>query len=272
MRTQQKSKLVPDELITLKNNQWLHDQKIAGKCVARILSACADAVNNKTSPLSLKDLESFAFLYCKEMNCIPTFLGYRGFPSAICASVNKQLVHGIVSDYVLEEGDLVTVDVGATYNGAIADAARTWIYGEPKDKRHVQLLKHGREALRVGTEAVQKGKQIGAIGHAIYKYAYGWYHYGVVTDYGGHGLDINKPHADPFILNRDEAWNGARIVPGLSIAIEPMLTLYSDPKAKVLDDKWTVVTNYLSCHFEDSVTFMEDGVHIITEMPDEIKF
>jgi len=270
MRNQSKSNFVRNELITLKDQQWLHDQKIAGQCVAKILSACAKAIKDKTPNLSLKDLESFAFLYCKEFDCIPTFKGYRGFPNAICTSVNKQLVHGLVTDYVLQEGDLITVDVGATYNGAIADAARTWIYGEPKDKRHVLMLDVARKALQVGTEAVQKGKQIGAISFAIHKCAQ-MYHYGLITDYGGHGLDINKPHASPFVPNKDEAWNGARIVPGIAIAIEPMFTMWLDPKTKILDDKWTVVTDSLSCHFENSVTLMEDGLHIITEISDEDK-
>ena len=273
MRKQTKSNFGTNELITLKNHVWLELQKHAGRCVASVLVACASALKQR-SPLSLKDLEVLALLKMQEFDCTPTFQGYRGFPSGICTSVNEQVVHGIATEYVLQGGDLVTVDVGATYKGAIADAARTWIYGEPKDKRHVQLVKAGREALDVGTKAVQVGKQVGAIGYAIYKFvnsglAPGCYQYGLVTKYGGHGLDYNKPHADPFIHNKSESWDGARIVPGLAIAIEPMLVLGEsgnwDVQTKTLNDGWTVVTKNLNCHFENSVTVMEDGIHIITE-------
>jgi len=273
MRKIKKNNFGRDELITLKDEIWLRYQKVAGKCVANVFSACAQEIKNQTPNLSLKNLEEIAISKCKEMDCSPTFLGYRGFPSAICTSVNEQVVHGIATDYVLQEGDLISVDLGATYNGAIADAARTWIYGEPKEDRHVVMLEACKEALQRGIDAVIVGNQIGAIGHRIYKYVVGgsaghFGYFGLVTDFGGHGLDWNQPHADPFVSNRSEPWEGARIVPGLAIAIEPMLTLSFkrsvEVPTRILDDKWTVVTDSLSCHFEDSVTVMEDGVHVVT--------
>lgn len=256
-----------NSLIILKDELWLKRQKIAGKCVATILKECGKLIKTNTPNLSLKDLEQLTYLYTRNMDCTPTFLNYKGFPGAACISVNKQLVHGIPTDYILQDGDIVSVDLGATFEGAIADAARTWIYGTPKSSEYVRLLKVGREALDNGVKAVKIGGRLGEIGYAIHNTVKNS-GFNNVINYGGHGLSYNIPHAEPFVSNKDSQNNGIRIENGLSIAIEPMLTIGST-ETKVLDDGWTVVTPGLGCHFENSITVFNDEVHIITEIPNE---
>lgn len=256
------------EFIDLKDQDWFAKQKIAGKCVSSVLKKCTDLIINKTPNLSLKDLENVAIEIIKDYDCIPTFKNYNGpvcpFPSAICTSVNEQLVHGIVTDYILKDGDVVSIDLGATYNEVIADAAYTSVYGEPKSKQIIDLLKSCQNALKAGIDAVRVGNRIGAIGYAINNCVKNS-GFGLVTNYGGHGLTWNKAHASPFVANRARSDEGIRIQPGLTIAIEPMLTIGS-PQNKILSDGWTVVTEDIGCHFEHTI-YVEDenNIHIMTE-------
>src|SRR5690606_34709789 len=136
----------------------------------------------------------------------------------------------------------------------------------PKSTEHVRLLKTGWEALKAGIKAIEIGKQAGVIGNAIYHYVKNS-GFGLITNYGGHGID-HRPHADPFISNKSSSNEGIRIQPGFSIAIEPMLVI-GEARTSKLSDGWTVITPGIGCHFENSITVMEDGVHIITEIPYE---
>lgn len=253
-----------NHLITLKGATWLKSQKRAGRCVAQILKSCKDAVVNKQPNLSLKDLEDIAYMYFKANDCTPTFKDYKGFPSAICASVNTQLVHGIVDDYVLKEGDVVKLDLGATFEGAIADSALTCIYGRPKSQTHMDLIDACEKSLDAGLNAVKVGNRIGAIGNAIHKFAKNT-EFGLITEYGGHGISWNKPHAPPFVANKSKTNDGIRIQPGLTIAIEPMLVI-GRAHTKVLKDGWTVATPEIGAHFEHTI-FVDDNdvIHKITE-------
>lgn len=262
-----KNNFADNSLVILKDALWLKRQKIAGRCVANILKECGKLIKAKTPNLNLKDLEQIAYLYTRNMDCIPTFLNYKGFPGAACISVNKQLVHGIPANYVLQDGDIISVDLGATYEGAIADAARTWIYGDPKSAEHIRLLKVGREALDNGVKAVKVGSRLGAIGYAIHN-TVKKSGFGNITNYIGHGINYNEPHASPPVLNKDLQNNGIRIANGLSIAIEPMIVI-GPAETKTESDGWTIVTPGLGCHFENSVTVFNDRVHIITDIANE---
>lgn len=262
-----KNNFANNSLIILKDELWLKRQKHAGRCVATILKECGKLIKSNQQNLSLKDLEQLTYLYTRNMDCTPTFLGYKGFPGAACISVNKQLVHGIPTDYILQDGDIVSVDLGATFEGAIADAARTWIYGNPKSSEHVRLLKVGKDALDNGVKAIKVGGRLGEIGYAIHNTVKNS-EFGSVTNYGGHSIDYNTPHAEPFVSNKDIPTNGIRIQNGLSIAIEPMVVIGS-VETSILNDGWTVITTGLSCHFENSVTVFNNEVHIITEIPNE---
>jgi methionyl aminopeptidase len=263
-----KNNFAQSNIVRLKDDRWLMNQKLAGRCVSQSLVECGNLIKEKTPNLSLMDLENIVLQRMKIFNCIPTFLGYKGFPNASCISVNNQLVHGIPSDYILKDGDIVKVDLGATFEGSIADAARTWIYGTPKSPEHVRMLKTCYEALNAGIKAVGIGKQIGVVGNAIWQFTKNS-GFGLVTNYGGHWIEYHPhPHAWPFVSNKAQPNEGIRIQHGSTFAIEPMLVI-GDPATKVLPDGWTVITNGYNCHFEDTIYLTNNEIHIITETPYE---
>lgn len=249
-------------LFKLKNKDWLEKQRIAGRIAANALIKLENLVKDKTE-LSLIELNEVAEKFITDAGGFPTFKGYKGFPAGVCISVNKQLVHGIPTDYHLQSGDVVSFDLGVTWEGAIADTAITCIYGEPISIKHIDLIRATEEALMKGIEAIQVGKRLGCIGNAIHKSVKS-NGFNVITKYGGHGLDWNVPHATPFVENKSEPDQGIRIQPGLAIAIEPML-VPGPTDTKTLADGWTVVTEDMGAHFEHSVFVHEDHVEIITD-------
>lgn len=263
-----KNKFTNNALIKLYDKESLVKQKYAGRCVGTILKECGKLIKSKTPNLSLKDLEQLTYLYTRNMDCIPTFLNYHGFPGAACISVNKQLVHGIPSDYILQDGDVVSVDVGATFEGKIADAARTWIYGDPISTEHVRLIDTCKNALKSAINKIEIGKHLGIIGYTIYNETKNS-GFGLIQHYGGHHLCDNVPHAETFISNKSGQFDGNRMQIGEPMAIEPMLVLGKNVQTKTLNDGWTVMTDDIGCHFEDTVVLMEDGVHLITGMSHE---
>ncbi len=250
-----------NNLIRLKDNNWLEKQRVAGRIAAETLLLLAGDVI-KGGSYTTQQLNDKGEKYIEKNGGICTFKGYKGFPAGVCISVNKEVVHGIPKNYELQDGDIISFDLGVTYKGAIADTAITCIYGKAKSDRHRQLLKLTEESLMKGIEAVKVGDRVGVIGKAIYKHAHS--QFGVINNYGGHGLDWDTPHAAPFIENRSDETRGIRIQPGLAIAIEPMLVLGSTATT-TLDDGWTVVTPDLSAHFEHSIFVHEDHVEIISD-------
>jgi methionyl aminopeptidase len=261
MRIQTKSVFSENSVIHLKNDDWLQKQRVAGKVVAATLSFLEAQVKDKTIH-SMLELNALAEDIIEKSECTATFKNYKGFPAGVCISINNQLVHGIPTDYKLQEGDVVSFDLGATYQGAIADSALTCIYGTPKSPEHIRLIQATEEALMAGIAAIKIGNRLGCIGHAINKH-FKNSGFESVTNYGGHGLCWNTPHAAPFVANKAELNEGIRIVSGLSIAIEPMGTIGS-PTTKVLDDGWTVITNNINNHVEHSIFVHSDHVEIIT--------
>ena len=254
------------EFIKLKDEDWLVKQKHAGLCVARILNGFRKIVEDKTPNVSLKDLEAHALERMKSMDCTPTFLNYGTppFPSAVCTSVNEKLVHGVVTDYVLQDGDVVSMDLGATFEGVIADAAYTCIYGEPKSKEIVRMLDICYGSLLAGINAAKVGNRIGSIGKAIHAYTKDS-GFSLIDHYGGHGIDLNVPHAPPFVSNRALSNEGVRIQSGMTIAIEPMLVM-GDKKTHVSsEDNWTVIASGISCHFEHSIYIDKNISYILTK-------
>lgn len=262
MRFINKGAFTDNSFIDLKNNDWLDKQRKAGKIVAKTLSLLENLVLEKTNK-SLIELDALAENFIISQGAVPTFKGYKNFPAAVCISVNKELVHGIPKDYKLQDGDIVSFDLGATVDGAIADSAITCIFGAPKEEAHEKLLKVGYESLIKGIDAVKIGNRLGSIGEAIYKHARA-NGFGVVTEYGGHGLSWNTPHTAPFVENKSLSTQGIRIQQGLAIAIEPMLTLGS-PKTKVLSDGWTVISDNIGCHYEHSIFVHDNTVEILTD-------
>jgi methionyl aminopeptidase len=250
----------------LKDEKWLEKQRVAGKIAALAILQLKNAVEEKTTK-SLIELNNIIEEFIVNNGCMPTFRGYRGFPAGVCISVNHQLVHGIPVDYKLQEGDIVSFDLGTTYEGAIADTAITCIYGNPKSEKHVQLIKDTHEALKKAISSIEVGKKIGVIGYTIHKYAKSK-GYNVIETYGGHGIDMTDdgvgiPHSSPFIANKSDINEGIRVQPGLVIAIEPMLGVGSN-KTRLDSDGWTVYTEEIFCHLEHTVFIHKDHVEVIT--------
>ncbi len=252
------------QFVVLKDNEYFERLHHSGMVVAKCLRMFHNSLNVKTPNLNLLDIEAECVRIIEEHHCRPTFKGYRGFPGSVCLSVNKALVHGVPKDYLLQEGDVVTLDLGAhTECGVIADAAVSAIYGEPKKSEHLYMLECCKGALQKGIDAIKVGNQLGCIGNAI-NYHVKSSGFKLITDYGGHGLDRHKAHAQPFVPNKASKKDGIRIQPGLSIAIEPMLAVGSNKTQKAADN-WTLMTKGIACHFEHSVFVKEDGPHIMTD-------
>jgi methionyl aminopeptidase len=253
-------------IVELKDNQWLEKQKFAGNVLNNIHREFFQMFKGKTQGLTLSFLNKIAHQMIEEQKCVPTFLNYNGFPTTICASVNQELVHGFANrDFELKEGDVVKIDLGVTYESAIADCAVTFIYGKPKNDNIFKLLLSCQNALYKAVEKFKPGNRIGELGNAIYKQAQ-QDNFGVIIEYGGHGINYNTLHAEPFISNKSSVNEGVRIQPGMSIAIEPLFVLGKNTKTKIINNKWTVITKEINAHFEHSVTLDSQGnQHIITD-------
>jgi methionyl aminopeptidase len=265
MRTDRsKNDFATNMIVSLKDEKWLNHQRIAGRIASDALIALEQKVDNKTQ-LSLLDLNAMAEEMIVKAGGTPTFKGYGRppFPAGVCISVNKQLVHGIPSDYHLKEGDVVSFDLGVTIEGAIADTALTCIYGQTQNTHHQMVVAKTKLALEEGIRAIAVGKRLGCIGQAISKVGRD-NNLSVITKYGGHGISWNEPHASPFVANKSRDSEGIRIQPGLTIAIEPMLVCGYDATTTTGEDGWTVYTKDVGAHEEHTVFVHEDHVEIIT--------
>ena len=212
--------------------------------------------------VTTEGLDDVAGAFIREHGGIPTSEGYKGYPKAICISPNDVVVHGIPDAFVVGEGDLVTIDVGVTLDGYIADSAYTFGVGqvEPEDQR---LMDVGQDALAAGIAEAVVGNRVGDVSHAIQE---------VVEDAGfavirslvGHGVGRHY-HEDPHIPNFGEPGRGPRLSEGMTIAIEPMITSGSS-EVLVMDDGWTIRTQdgSMSAHFEHTVAITADGPRILT--------
>lgn len=235
--------------------------KQAGNVVAVVHAAMKEAVKEG---VTTKELDELAFKIIKEHKADPTFLGYHGYPASICASVNEQVVHGIPShDVVLKNGDIISIDIGATLKGFVGDSAWTYPVGDISDEKKM-LLKATEESLFAGLEFMKSNEKLENVAGAIEDVAKK-YNLGIVRQYGGHGVGRNM-HEDPFVFNY-RTNNSLILQKGMTIAIEPMLNLGCDD-VEVLDDEWTVVTKdkMPSAHFEHTVHVTDDGPEILTKL------
>ena len=212
--------------------------------------------------LTTKDLDNIAYKEIVRHGGKPTFKGYRGFPASICASVNEEIVHGIPGKRVLKEGDIIKMDVGATIDGFIGDAAISVAVGEVAIEA-IELMDATRLSLEEGIKAAVPGNRIGDIGAAVQKYGESK-GYGVVREFVGHGVG-RFLHEDPQVPNYGRPGLGPLLRTGMCIAIEPMLNL-GDWHTRILDDQWTVVTadGKISSHFEHTIAITDDGPEIMT--------
>ena len=235
--------------------------KQAGNIVALVHAAMKDAIKEG---VTTKELDELAFKIIKENKADPTFLGYHGFPATICASLNEQVVHGFPShDTILKNGDVISIDVGATFKGFVGDSAWTYPVGEVSEDKKM-LLKATEESLFAGLEYKKSNEKLENVAGAIEDVAKK-YNLGIVRQYGGHGVG-RQMHEDPFVFNY-RTNNTLILQKGMTIAIEPMLNLGCDD-VEVLEDKWTVVTKDKkpSAHFEHTVHVTDNGPEILTKL------
>jgi methionyl aminopeptidase len=234
----------------VKTSSEIQAMREAGKILATILQI----LKTEIAPgMSTQDLADRAAAELKQLGGEPSFKGYQGFPDVICISVNEEVVHGIPSkERILKDGDLVGLDFGVTVRGMITDAAISVIVGKPKQKGHVDLVRNTEEALMVGIAAVHDQVRTGDIGHAIEKFLK-HHNYGIVRDLVGHGVG-HELHEDPNIPNYGRANTGPWLEAGMTIAIEPMVTLGTD-RVAVADDDWTIRTadGSWAAHFEHTI-------------------
>ena len=209
-----------------------------------------------------KELDQKAEEFIRSKGATPSFKGYEGFPSTLCISINDEVVHGFPSERVLQDGDIISIDIGACYKGYHGDSAWTYTVGNVSDDAKY-LLEHTEKALYEGIKQAKVGNRIGDISYAIEKYAKE-HNLGVVKELVGHGVGTSV-HESPDVPNYGTKGTGPKIRDGMVIAIEPMLTLGS-PDIYVEDNDWTVVTmdSSLSAHFEHTIAITNDGVEILT--------
>ena len=235
--------------------------KQAGNIVALVHAAMKEAIKEG---VTTKELDELAFKIIKENKADPTFLGYHGFPATICASLNEQVVHGFPSNNtILKNGDIISIDVGATFKGFVGDSAWTYAVGEISEEKQM-LLKATEESLFAGLEYMKHNEKLENVAGAIEDVAKK-YNLGIVRQYGGHGVG-RQMHEDPFVFNY-RTNNKLILQKGMTIAIEPMLNLGCDD-VEVLDDQWTVVTKdkKASAHFEHTVHVTDNGPEILTKL------
>lgn len=192
----------------------------------------------------------------------PTFKGYNGFPYSICASVNEQVVHGFPSKYELKEGDIFSIDVGATLEGFVGDTATTVPIGNVSQDL-LALIRVAEESLQLGIDKCRAGNHLGDIGHAVQQHAEA-HGYSVVRDYVGHGIG-RRMHEDPQIPNYGKPGKGPKIRTGYVFAVEPMINIGSH-HTKTLNDGWTVVTldGKPSAHVEHTIAVTDEGPEVLT--------
>lgn len=261
----------PGKVVVLKDALWMKRQKHAGRVVAKSHQAIYPMIKCMSKGLTLKLIGEVVQEVIEKNDCTPTFLGYNGFPSVVCASLNKELVHGFARDIELQHGDVVKIDIGATFEGAIGDCAMTYVFGKPKSPKVSAMLLACQQSLHDAIAVVKPGNRLGEIGKAIWNRSKSS-GFGVIVDFGGHGIDYNKLHAQPFVSNKGKSDTGLMMQPGLSIAIEPMFVLGKNTNTKLLKDKWTVVTKDIGCHYEHSVSIDENGhTHIMTDHGIDVK-
>jgi methionyl aminopeptidase len=222
-----------------------------------------------TPGVQTKELDEYAELRAKEMNAIPAFKDYRGFPASLCTSINEEIVHGIPSSRCLRDGDIISLDFGVLYEGYYGDAAVTYAVGEitPKAKK---LIKAAEESFYKGMEQMKPGKRISDISFAIQSHVESQ-GYSVIRAFVGHGIGLSL-HEEPQVPNFGPPGRGPKLKSGMVLAIEPMIAM-GDWDVEILDDNWTAVTRdrSLSAHYEHSVAITQKGPEILSLSDEEKK-
>ncbi len=254
-------------MIIYKSPEEVDRMRKAGRIVAGTIERVTEAVR---PGVTTAELDAVAEAYILEQGATPSFKGYGGsagrmaFPASICTSLNNEIVHGIPSrKRVVAEGDLLSLDFGAIWDGFQGDSAVTLIVGEPPSAEAEKLVRVTEEALEAAISQIRPGARLSDIGAAVQRVAEGA-GFSVVREYVGHGIGRSM-HEEPQIPNYGEPGRGVRLKPGLVVAVEPMVNV-GGWETRVLADDWTVVTEdgSLSAHFEHTIAVTEDGCEVLT--------
>ena len=246
-------------MISIKSKEEIEKLRIAGE----ITGSTHNHLKKFIKPgITTKELDRIAEEYILSRGATPSFKGYDGFPSTICASVNNEVVHGIPDNRKLNEGDIISLDIGACYEGYHGDSAWTYPVGEISDDKKY-LLTHTEKALFKGLDAIHDGCHVGDIGYAVEKYAKE-HNLGVVRELVGHGVGTDV-HEEPDVPNYGARGLGPVLKEGMVIAVEPMLNL-GTRKVYMLENGWTIITadDKPSAHFEHTILVTKDGYEILT--------
>ncbi|HEY3105652.1 MAG TPA: type I methionyl aminopeptidase [Gaiellaceae bacterium] len=246
-------------MIIRKSAKEIDKMASAGRVVADTLALLGEALR---PGMTTRELDALAEEYIRSRGGVPTFKGYHGFPASICTSPNSMVVHGIPGEYTIEDGDLITVDVGVTLGGFVADSAYTFAVGEIDDEAQ-RLLDVCQAALEAGIEQARAGNHIGDISAAVQRTTEEA-GFSVVRSLVGHGIGRSM-HEEPQIPNWGEPGRGPELAPGMTLAIEPMINAGS-ADVVVAEDRWSISTEdgSLSAHFEHTVAVTEDEPRILT--------
>ena len=249
-------------MIIIKNSEQLKLMRIAGRITAEALVVAGESIR---PGITTKELDNKIKRYIEKCGATPTFLGYNGFPGSACISINDEVIHGIPSDkIIIKEGDIVKVDVGARFRGYNGDSARTFAVGKVSDAA-LRLISVTEQSFYEAMKVAKAGNRIGDIGHAIEDFVIS-NGFSIVREYTGHGVGAEL-HEEPSIPNYGRAGRGARLYPGMTLAIEPMVNAGTE-RVKVRRDGWTVVTadGKLSAHYENSIAITESDPIILTQI------
>ena len=251
-----------DRGIQIKTPEQIEGMRRAGLVVGQTLELLRSAVR---AGISTRELDAVAEDNIRSSGATPSFQGYHGFPASICASVNDEVVHGIPGDRVLAEGDVISIDCGAIADGWHGDAAITVAIGDVPAEI-TALMEATEEALWRGIAAARLGGRVSDISHAVETHVRSRGSYGILEDYVGHGIG-SEMHQPPNVPNVGRPGRGPKLVRGLALAVEPMVTL-GRKQTHLLDDDWTVVTRDGSwaAHFEHTFTLTPDGAWVLTAL------
>ena len=246
-------------MISIKNQAELEKMRKAGYIVAETLALMQELVK---PGITTRELDGAAEKLIRSRGAKPLFKGYGGFPATICASINEEVIHGIPGDRVLQEGDIISIDVGAEKNGFCGDAARTFAVGKISREKQ-DLLDVTAYSLAAALQLATSTHRLGDIAHCVQQIVEE-HGYSVVRDYTGHGIG-KKLHEDPAIPNYGTPGRGLRLANGMTLAIEPMVNMGTH-KVITLADQWTVITKDKepSAHFENTVAITSKGPVVLT--------
>ena len=247
-------------MITLKSSHEIDLMRRAGKITAAARALAGEMVK---PGVTTREIDKAVFSFIKAQGATPSFLNYNGFPASACISVNDEVIHGIPGKRVLREGDIVSIDVGAYIGGYHGDCAATFACGKISDEAK-RLIEVTEQSFWEGMKFARKGCRVSDIGHAVQEYveANG---FSVVRDFVGHGIGA-KLHEPPEVRNYGPAGHGPRLLPGMTLAVEPMVNV-GDWQVKVLADQWTVVSadGSLTAHYENTILITEGEPEILTD-------